>query len=267
MTTQHLFDQIAREHHAMIKRIASSHEAQPSLLEDLMQDIYFAIWRALPSFRGDSSLRTFVARIATNRAVTHVARAVKSPASLELHEDIPAPGDNPERQAIALEPRRARLASAVRSLPLAYRQPAMLALEGLTPREMAEVLGITTNAVAIRMSRAKALSSRAHGRRAMTTRDDAYWDELGVAWRAVNPDPDVIGPRPQVTSAPPVVVDPCRADRRTAAQCGWRHPRRVHDLDGLDDRDVELRHPGHCHRGDIGPSRDGGVRAATCQRQ
>lgn len=29
----------------------------------------------------------------------------------------------------------------------------------------------------------------------MTTRDDAYWDELGVEWRAVNPDPDVIGPR------------------------------------------------------------------------
>ena len=146
----------------MIKRIASSHEAQPPLLEDLMQDIYFAIWRALPSFRGDSSLRTFVARIATNRAVTHVARAVKSPASLELHEDIPAPDDNPERQAIALD-RGARLASAVRSLPLAYRQPAMLALEGLTPGEMAEVLGITTNAVSIRMSRAKALLRRLMG--------------------------------------------------------------------------------------------------------
>jgi len=146
----------------MIKRIASSHEAQPPLLEDLMQDIYFAIWRALPSFRGDSSLRTFVARIATNRAVTHVARAVKSPTSLELHEGIPTPDDNPERQAIALD-RGARLASAVRSLPLAYRQPAMLALEGLTPGETAEVLGITTNAVSIRMSRAKALLRRLMG--------------------------------------------------------------------------------------------------------
>ena len=146
----------------MIKRIASSHEAQPPLLEDLMQDIYFAIWRALPSFRGDSSLRTFVARIATNRAVTHVVRAVKSPTSLELHEGIPAPDDNPERQAIALD-RGARLASAVRSLPLVYRQPAMLALEGLTPGETAEVLGITTNAVSIRMSRAKALLRRLMG--------------------------------------------------------------------------------------------------------
>ncbi|HEX3457642.1 MAG TPA: sigma factor, partial [Candidatus Baltobacteraceae bacterium] len=61
----------------MIKRIALSYERQAHLVEELVQDVYLAIWRALPSFRGDSSLRTFVARIATNRAVTHVARALK----------------------------------------------------------------------------------------------------------------------------------------------------------------------------------------------
>jgi RNA polymerase sigma factor (sigma-70 family) len=156
MTTEQAFEQIAREQDAMIKRIASSYEAEAHLVEDLVQDIYFAIWRALPAYRGDSSLRTFVARIATNRAVTHVARAVRFPPSLELSEHIPAPGDNPENQAIALD-RRARLTSVVRSLPLAYRQTAMLTLEGLTPKEIADVLGITTNAVAIRMSRAKEL--------------------------------------------------------------------------------------------------------------
>ena|SRR5580765_7628290 len=162
MTTQQLFEQIARENHAMIKRIASSHEAETNRAEDLVQDIYFAIWRALPSFRGDASLRTFAARIATNRAVTHVARAVKRPQSLELSERIPAPGENPESRVIALD-RSTRLASAVRSLPLAYRQTAMLALEGLTAKEIADVLGITANAVAIRMSRAKDLLRRLMG--------------------------------------------------------------------------------------------------------
>jgi len=156
MPTQQAFDQIAREHHAMIKRIASSHEGRSHLAEELVQDIYLAIWRALPSFRGESSLRTFVARIATNRSVTHVARALRLPPSRELSEHIPAPGDNPESQAIATD-RAARLTSAVRSLPLAYRQTAMLTLEGLTTKEIADVLGVTTNAVAIRMSRAKEL--------------------------------------------------------------------------------------------------------------
>ena len=146
----------------MIKRIASSYEAEPRLAEELVQDIYFAIWRALPSFRGSSQLRTFVARIATNRAVTHVKRALKLPASIELNEDIPAPGDSLESRAIALD-EQSKLTSAVRRLPLSYRQAAMLTLEGLTPKEIADVLGITANAVSIRMARAKELIRRLIG--------------------------------------------------------------------------------------------------------
>ena len=159
MNAERTFERIAQEHDAMIKRIASSYEAESHLAEELVQEIYFAIWRALPSFRGDASLRTFVARIATNRSVTHVARALKSAPSLELSEQIEAPGASPESQAIALN-HHARLMTAVRGLPLAYRQPVMLTLEGLTPREIADLLGISTNAVAIRMSRAKELLRR-----------------------------------------------------------------------------------------------------------
>ena len=140
----------------MIVRIAASYEADPRLAEDLVQEIHFALWRALPGFRGQSSLRTFVARIATNRAISHVVRALKSPPSLELSEAMPAPIDDPEGQAIAIS-RQNRLMTAVRSLPLAYRQTVILTLEGLTPKEIAEFLGLTPNAVAIRLSRAKDL--------------------------------------------------------------------------------------------------------------
>ena len=156
MTPQRDFDQIARDHGAMIRRIASAYEADARLAEELVQEIYFALWRALPGFRGGSSLRTFAARIATNRAITHVARALKSPQALELNEDIPAPGDNPETQAIATS-QQATLMAAVRYLPLAYRQTVTLTLEGLTLKEIADFLGLTPNAVAIRMSRAKDL--------------------------------------------------------------------------------------------------------------
>jgi len=153
---QQTFEQIAQEHDQMIKRIAASHEARPHLAEELVQEIYFAIWRALPSFRGEASIRTFVARIATNRAVTHVIRALKSAPPLELIEQLEAPGASPETQAIAAD-HQGKLISAVRSLPLAYRQPVMLTLEGLTPKEIADSLGITPNAVAIRLTRAKEL--------------------------------------------------------------------------------------------------------------
>lgn len=140
----------------MIRRIASTYESRPDIAEELVQEIYLAIWRALPSFRGDASVRTFVARIATNRAVTHVARTMKLPRSAELDERMRWPGDNPERVMIGQD-RRAALAAAVWRLPLVYRQPVALVLEGLTPEEVGHVLGITANAVAIRMSRGREL--------------------------------------------------------------------------------------------------------------
>jgi RNA polymerase sigma factor (sigma-70 family) len=156
MTAPETFEQIVREHGSMIRRIASSYETRPQLAQELVQDIFFAIWRALPAYCGDAALRTFVARIATNRAVTHVVGALRAPPSAELDESIPAPGVGPEGEAIALD-RRAKLLAAVRILPVAYRQSALLTLEGLTPTEIAGILGISTNAVAIRMSRAKHL--------------------------------------------------------------------------------------------------------------
>jgi RNA polymerase sigma factor (sigma-70 family) len=156
MTPRERFHQIERDPDMMIKRIASSYEARMHLAQELVQDIYFAIWRALPAYRGDAAIRTFVARIATNRAVTHVVRALKIPRSSDLDESIPAPGVGPEGQVIALD-RREKLLTAVRTLPLAYRQTALLTLEGLTPSEIGDVLGISTNAVAIRMSRAKTI--------------------------------------------------------------------------------------------------------------
>ena len=156
MTTDQTFDRIVREFGPMIKRIASSYEADLSLAEELVQDIHFALWRALPTFRGSSSLRTFVARIAMNRAVTHVARRVRFPPLIEVSADIPANDADPEAQALASSV-SSQLFLAVRSLPLAYRQVAALALEGLTAQETANTLGITANAAAIRLSRAKRL--------------------------------------------------------------------------------------------------------------
>jgi RNA polymerase sigma factor (sigma-70 family) len=164
MTVPETFEQIVREHDPMLRRIASIYEDRTHLAQDLVQEIYFAIWRALPAYRGDAALRTFVARIATNRAISHVARVLKDPPSSELDENIPAPGLGPEGHAIALD-RRATLLAAVRTLPLAYRQTAFLTLEGMTPAEIADVLGISTNAVGIRMSRAKDLLRKLIGDR------------------------------------------------------------------------------------------------------
>lgn len=154
MVVQNTFDQVEKEFGPLIRRIAVSYEADSGSAEELVQDIHFALWLALPSFRGQSSLRTFVARIATNRAISHVRRSVRSPLSVELSEDLPAGELTPEHQAIA-EDQQARLIASVQALPLSLRQVALLTLEGLALAEISDVLGISANAVAIRLSRAR----------------------------------------------------------------------------------------------------------------
>jgi RNA polymerase sigma-70 factor (ECF subfamily) len=149
------FDQALADHGAMIRRIAAAHEADAAALQDLIQDIHYALWRALPGWRGEGPLRSFVAKVAANRAISHVQRALKRPPAEELPETLIAPEASPESRAIARDQAK-RLAAAVRALPLGLRETALMALEGLGHAEIAAVLGVTTNAVAVRMTRAKA---------------------------------------------------------------------------------------------------------------
>jgi RNA polymerase sigma-70 factor (ECF subfamily) len=153
MTSAPPFDRVVAEHLAMIRRIAGGYESNTTAREDLVQEILCAVWRALPAFRGDSTLRAFIARVAANRSVTHVQRAVRRPPSVEL-PDLAGSGPTPEAQAIASE-QAARLLLGVRRLPIGLREPALLALEGLTSAEIAGVLGISANAAAVRLTRAR----------------------------------------------------------------------------------------------------------------
>ena len=145
---------VLREHGAMIARIASSYERDPQRRQDLLQDISIALWRALPGWRGEAALRTFVARIAHYRGVDHVAGAGRHrhDALDEALPDLDQPG--PLHMAEAHDNSR-RLLAVIRRLPLSQRQALVLALEGFSQREIAQALGLQENAVAQRISRAR----------------------------------------------------------------------------------------------------------------
>jgi RNA polymerase sigma-70 factor (ECF subfamily) len=129
--------------------------------QDLVQDIWLAIWQALPRFRGESSERTFVYRIAHNRAVSHVQHW-KIRRTEPLDADDPVASDHPDPEnAFDARERQAQLQAAVRELPLRLRQIVVLTLEGLSHRETGEVVGITEGNVAVRLSRAKTMLAAA----------------------------------------------------------------------------------------------------------
>ena len=144
---------VLAEHGAMLGRIAASYEADPARQQDLLQEMSLAIWRALPAWRGQASLKTFIARIAQNHGADHVSRhAGRHSVELsEFHVDDTA---DPESSAQAHQ-RRARLVAAVRRLPVGQRQVVVLSLEGFSQRDIAESLGLEENTVNQRLTRAR----------------------------------------------------------------------------------------------------------------
>jgi len=148
------FERIVADYGPLITRIAASYEADPGLREDLTQQILLAVWQALPSYRADASLKTFIARVAQNRSISFVTKQVRLPPVAELPEKLEADTLNPEESAIEVNEREILL-EATRRLPLPQRQVIILVLEGFSYPEISEMLDIAPNALALRLSRAK----------------------------------------------------------------------------------------------------------------
>lgn len=134
-------------------RLARSHEFNAELSAELYQDIMLAIWQALPKLREPERLRAYVFRIAHNCAARHVARQVNRqgvPLNHEPVDDSPCPQRHTEQQE-----HHERLMRAIGRLPLGRRAALSLFLEGLSHAEIAEVLDISENNVAVRINRAR----------------------------------------------------------------------------------------------------------------
>lgn len=140
-------------------------------LEDLVQTVFIELCRALPSFRGDSALSTFVGGI-----TVRVARRAMRPTAwwrrrAELTDEHTAPAAGPERDAVANEQLR-RVRSALEHLSDKKRIAFLLwALEGLSFEEVAETMGASLSATRSRIFYAQK-ELRAHAAR------DPYLNEL-----------------------------------------------------------------------------------------
>lgn len=149
------FEEVIAEHRGLIGRVAEVYERHPTDREDLIQEVLVSLWRALPAFRAESSLKTFVVRIAHNCAVTHISRRRPVTEALDSADSVPDDRTSPAGLAEASSLRE-RLSVALAKLPLGHRQAMALLLEGLSHAEAAEVLGITENNLTVRVSRARA---------------------------------------------------------------------------------------------------------------
>jgi RNA polymerase sigma-70 factor (ECF subfamily) len=138
-------------HHTLYRILGSNRD-----IEDLVQDAFIEIFRALPSFRGDSSLGRWCQTITTRIAYLAISRRKPATIELALVEDFVADGTpDAHRVAHAREAAR-RLYAALDHLDPHKRVAFALAvIDGLSLRDVAELTGTTTFAVKTRVWRGR----------------------------------------------------------------------------------------------------------------
>lgn len=132
-------------------------------VEEATQDTFVQAWRSLDRFRGDAAPFTWLYRIAVNEALQRTRRKRLDTRSLDdvpgLDREIEAGADpRPPPTELAAENRelQAFLVERLRALPPDFRAPLVLRdVEGLSNREVADVLGLSVPAAKSRIHRAR----------------------------------------------------------------------------------------------------------------
>ncbi|MDX6482087.1 MAG: polymerase sigma-70 factor, subfamily [Gaiellaceae bacterium] len=153
---------LVERHDLSHRRLAFRLLGDGDRMDDVLQEAYTRAFRALPRFRGDSSLETWLYRIVYNACVDDLRRHRAHETLDEWDERLAAtPAETDERLD---------LAAALASLPPELRAVVLLVdAEGLSYAEAADVLGAPAGTIASRLNRARSPSSgRAERRNAMT---------------------------------------------------------------------------------------------------
>ncbi len=126
----------------------------PDLAPDVTQEALIRAWRAMPRFRGEAALGTWLHRITVNTAWTLRRRAARHETQ-QLDETIVDPSDGPER-AGELAETRAELGSAINQLTPGQRVVLVLRdVYGWSHAEVGRELGITQTTAKVRLHRAR----------------------------------------------------------------------------------------------------------------
>lgn len=156
-----------RSHNQLLFRTARSILKSDQEAEDAVQDAFLRAWLALDTFRGESKLSTWLVRIVTNEALGRLRRARLHTVPLEeaMTSADPktqlalaeSPSSGPEQSAMRAQVREL-LEAQIDQLPDAFRTVFMLSeVEGLSAREIADVLEISPATVRTRVFRARKL--------------------------------------------------------------------------------------------------------------
>jgi RNA polymerase sigma-70 factor, ECF subfamily len=171
--SEEAFSSLIAQYQAPVYSLISRLLKDPSDAPDITQDVFIKVFRGIRNFHGDSSLRTWIYRIALHEASNqrrwwsrHRGREVTIEAqtdaaeqlnSISLKDKLVDEHASPFEMA-AHEEIRAKVESELRKLPEPFRTVVVLRdLEGMAYDEIAEILGTQLGTVKSRLVRGRAM--------------------------------------------------------------------------------------------------------------
>ncbi len=149
MATPPAFEQVYGECHRHVHALCVNLLSNSADAQDAFQDTFLAVAQALPSFRGDASVKTWVHRIAIRTALK--LRARRRPSD-PLDDQWPGVAADPFGDHAQVD----AMARALGSLSFEHRLVlSLFAIAGLTHTEIAETLGVPEGTVWSRLHHAK----------------------------------------------------------------------------------------------------------------
>jgi RNA polymerase sigma-70 factor (ECF subfamily) len=181
---QAAFALLMRRYNRRLYRVARSILRDDAEAEDALQEAYLQAYRALPDFRGDSSLATWLTRIVMNAALMRRRRTGRMAEVIELGAEpvMEQHGGAPDQDASG-QPEQAALRAQARGLieakidglPEVFRTVFILrAVEELSVEETAKVLGVPDATVRSRYFRARGMLREALARELDVALEDAF---------------------------------------------------------------------------------------------
>jgi RNA polymerase sigma-70 factor (ECF subfamily) len=150
------FEAIVRKHQDRIYNLCRYMLRDPQNAQDAAQDVFLKAYRALKDFRPDSSLYTWIYRIAVTTCIDYIRKSRRELFSSEhLTEDLPSDEYSPHQLYESGEIGDS-IQQSLQKLPEKLRAAIVLReIEGFSYEEIAEVLHTSAGTVKSRISRAR----------------------------------------------------------------------------------------------------------------